>query len=213
MPNLTAWPTADQLNTALASHGITLPPGASATGYVNQAVMAWERMAGYGFLGDGASASILYDAPYAKFMHLGRWWLSISGVATGVSEADTTGNALDIGTTVFLKKSRSGHIYGLDFISEFVGSQESIKVTGVPGWASSDADDAAYLPDDAFQAVMDYACGLAMDQARQMNGVVSEVKSADATVKFAENSEPMRFAEAALARLKGAARNYRLVQF
>ncbi len=213
MPNLTAWPTSAELTAQLSARGLTLPVESLADGYIQQAVTAWENVCGYGFLGTGASGSILYSAPFSKFLHLGRWWRTITGVAIGVTLTDTTGTALEIGTNVFPQKHSAGRIYGLKFLDELAGSLDSVKITGETGWAVADGGDGAYLPDDAFQAVLDYACALAMDEARAMQGVVSEVKSADVTMKFAENAEAMRFSEAALKRLHTAAKRYRIVQF
>jgi len=213
MPNLTAWPTAAQLVETLNSRGLVLPDNGSAQGYVDQAVRAWENLCGFGFLGDGTSSDVLYNAPGNPLLHLGRWWSSITAVAVGVSEADPTGTALDIGSNCFLEQSPIGKIWGLTFAPLFGGCLESVKVTGVTGWASSDAGDADYLPDDAWQAVLNYAAALAMDDSRQMQGVVSEVKSADVTMKFAEPADHMQFADAAMKRLRAASAPYRIIQF
>lgn len=212
MPNLTAWPTAAELTTVLSARGLTLPPGALASAYVDQAVRAWEGQTGAPYLGSGVSASALYDAPCARVLNLGGWWNSITAVAVGVTEAAPDGTVLDIGTNVYLEK-KGGRVYALRFESELIGGLESVKVTGKSGWASAESADAAYLPDDAWQAVLNYAAALAMDEARTMQGVAQEVKSADVTVKFSESVVAINFADDALKKLRRAATPYKIFVF
>lgn len=193
----TAWPTAAQLATELNRFNIGFPVAAADLGsYVDQAVSYAYGTIGYPFI-EQASASVLFPAPGEATLFFNRWYSAITAVAVGVSETDTTGTVLDIGTDCFFKKARTGQIYAVCFASPVFGSIESVKVTGTQGWDEN-------IPADLWQAVLDYAAALAQQKLRATLGVMTEVKQADRQMKYAESVEPEKWLaerEAALRRV------------
>ncbi len=178
----TAWPTASDLADELNRFSLGFPVDAADLGsYVDQAVEFAYGSIGYPFILQG-SADVLFPAPGEQTLFLNRWYNAITAVAVGVSETDTTGQVLDIGTDVFFETHR-GKIYALRFISPIVGSLQSVKVTGTQGWDTN-------IPANLWQAVLDYAAALAQQKLRATVGVVTEVKQADRQQKFAESIEP-----------------------
>ena len=197
-----AYPTGAEVQTALSNAGFSLPAGSSGNGYAAQAKQAWESIVGYPFLGTGSSGDTLFDANCSETLIFGSWYSSITAVAVGVSEDNTAGTALNIGTDVFLMKNRYSKIYGIKFPSAIYGAQESIKVTGVSGW-----DDE--LPDDVFDAVMAYAVGLALNDLRAQNGVVSATKQPGSEIQYAESVTPTEYLRGLRKNLATAAAGYR----
>ena len=200
-----AFPSAAEVQTALSNAGYSLPVGTSGAGYAAQAKTAWESLCGYPFLGTGTPGDVLYDATCSEFLHFGRWYSSVTAVAVGVSEADTTGTVLDIGNSVFLAKNRDSKVYGLRFPSAIFGAQESIKVTGLSGWDST-------VPDDVFDAVLTYAVGLAINDLRSQNGVVTACEQPGSKTQYAESVVPTEFLRGLRNNLKTAANAYRQPQ-
>lgn len=197
----TAWPTASELATELNRFSISFPVAAADLGsYVDQAVAFAYGSIGYPFI-EQTSADVLFPAPGEATLFLNRWYSAITAVAVGVSETDTTGQVLDIGTDCFFKRSRTGQIYAISFASPVFGSLESIKVTGTQGWGVN-------IPDDLWQAVLDYAAALAQQKLRATVGVVTEEKLADRQKKFAESIEPDKWLAERKARLRDVMQNY-----
>lgn len=179
----TAWPTNAELLDELNRLGVPLPSDSSTvSNYVDQAVRLITPTIGVPFI-EAASADLLRDAPYSTFLQLPCWYSAITAVAVGVSETDTTGTVLNIGTDVFLKKNRYGIIYGLEFVSYILGSQESIKITGTAGYADE-------IPADLWQGVMDYAVALAVQRNKAFAGDMRRLKQADSEIEFVAFSNP-----------------------
>lgn len=202
----TAWPTSTELTSALSSRGYTIPAGTTGTGYVAQAVREIEKYTGYPFLSSGASGDSYYDANGQSRLILGRWYDEITAVATGYVEGISAGTALTVGSEYRLLKTREGKTWGIDFQNELFGGSDSIVVTGKSGWDTE-------IPEDAWEAVLNFAVALAVDDLKLTSGTVSEVKQENLSLKFAATVEPHKVMAAARDRLKAAAAPYRIFSF
>lgn len=198
----TAWPTNAELLDELNRLGVPLPTDSTTvSNYVDQAVQRITPVIGYPFI-EQTSGDRLLDAPYSDYRQLPCWYSTITAVAIGVSELDTTGTVLNIGTDVFLDKNAYGITRGLRFLSAIFGAQESIKITGKQGYSDE-------IPPDLWQAVMDYAVALAVQRNKSYAGDMRRLKQADSEIEFLGSVEPEKWLAERTKSLFAAAEPYR----
>lgn len=199
---ITSFPTGTNLATALTALGVSVPAGVDLDNVADQATAKVYSLIGYPFI-EQSSAVRLLDAPCSDVLYLPCWYSAVSAVAIGVSETDTTGTALNIGTDCFLIKNQYGVIRAIQFVSSILGSQESIKVTGTAGYT----DD---IPGGLYQAVLDYGCALAVNRARMFGGTLKRVKQGDTEKEWVEPPDPQLWVNAAEKMLIQAAAPYKV---
>lgn len=156
------YPGAEELQSFLESNNVEgLEACLDLAMYVDEAAKAFEEETRYRPFLAGSSTAYYYDPPGpnarnynkggSRLLFLDRGFVSISEVKVGITPQDSTGTVLELHTDFELHPynyvADNVPITRIEFLHFQSGLARSIKITGVPGYASE-------LPADAYSAIL-----------------------------------------------------------
>lgn len=192
-----SYPTESAFTSYCSALGFT----PSATGFINSAISAWERMTGYTpFLAETTTGTARFDPPGSHSrLHSGRGggrvleldtgYTEISAIYLGVTE-DNEGTAVNMDYVYFLPENydrKSLPIEAIEFNSPIYGSPRSVKVIGKRGYASS-------IPQDVYMAILQLAASEYLTHHMvAFTGGAESVREADVAITYGSGSSASSF--------------------
>lgn len=204
-----AWPLAAELTSRLSGLGIaSLPTGVVADDMIAAAVSAFEQQTGWVPFLQTTSGSRYLHPTFDYVLPLGCGYTAISAVKTGYSPSDA-GTTLTVNVDYWLEplsaRDENKPYTQIRFNTRQAGQPRSIVVTGTRGYNDT-------IPEDAWQAVMAYACVGVILVKNGYIGPVADVTQG--TVKVGYSVEADRGSVAALSmQFNMAVARYRWVRF
>jgi hypothetical protein len=154
------YPTAAEIVTRLGLMGVTLTTGQVAP-FRARAVSVWEGLTYSPFLASGTPTDYALDPGGAQERLLPTVFTSITSVAVG---------SVTLASSQYRLLPRSGGpLTRIEFTSPVIEGVNTVVVTGVKGYSTT-------LPDEVYEAVMNYVVAVARDSQNSGAGPLSKVK-------------------------------------